>query len=61
MTNLMTFRLHLLFDILKPIRPHVHGRVSGTRPSQFLFISLKRLHIGLNIMNIIFLLIFSII
>ena len=56
LTNLMIFRLRLLFYNLKARRPHVRGRVSWTRCLKFLFIPRVRPHTGLNNMNIIFLL-----
>ena len=54
LTNLMIFILCLLFYNLKARRPHVHGRVSWTRCSKFLFIPQVRPHTRLSNMNIIF-------
>ena len=61
LTNLMMFRLCLLFYNLKAKRPHIHGHVSWTRCVKFLFISRVRPHTRLSNMNIIFQLIYSII
>ena len=49
------------FKNLKIIRPHVRWRVSLTRCSKFVFIFWIRSHTGLNNMNIIFYLFYSII
>ena len=53
LTNLVIFRLRLLFLNLKIIRPHIRGRVSWTKCSKLLFISRVRPQNGLNNMNMI--------